>query len=159
MAPAVEALVKAAIERVREQGGRVAGLIGFSQGTKVVAGLLRASELRARGQGETWCEFDFALSVCASYPPPLFPACVGEEEKKGRVRVPTFHVQGVQDEWNWAGKGMIEQYYDVDGEESEMVEWDMGHHYPVAVEESERIANWMIEAWRRAEEGRKASKV
>jgi hypothetical protein len=34
----VEAVVKEAVEKVKREGGKVVGLIGFSQGTKVVAG-------------------------------------------------------------------------------------------------------------------------
>lgn len=139
------------------------GLIGFSQGTKVVAGLLRGTEIvrsrRAGGEkvegeeGERWCDFKFGLSVCGSYPPPLVPAGL-EDAAKGssaasgseavKIHIPCFHVQGLQDEWKWAGQGLIEGFYEVGEGKSEVVEWEMGHHYPVPVEESERIRDWML---------------
>jgi predicted esterase len=158
MAPEVETLLRSTVQRIRASGGRVVGLIGFSQGTKIVAGLLRASEylVESGSQEEDWCRFDLALSVCASYPPPLFPSFVPEDKREGerKIEIPTFHVQGTQDEWNWAGKELIEKYYDVSEGDSEFVEWDMGHHYPVAVEESERIAKWMVAVYKKVEEKR-----
>lgn len=142
------------------------GLIGFSQGTKVVAGLLHAVEVRRElglVKEQDWCDFAFGIMVCPSYPPPLFPPSIKQlvlsssdlspEEKKSmlegdaaRIRsVPSFSVLGRQDEWNWAGKGMLEQHFEV-GEQgkAEVMEWDMGHHYPVATEESEKMMEWMV---------------
>jgi hypothetical protein len=159
MSPEVESLVRSTVLRIQASGGRVVGLIGFSQGTKVVAGLLRASEYRRehgiQDKATQWCDFDLALSVCASYPPPVFPSFLPENEReKRKITTPTFHVQGKQDEWNWAGKGMIEKYYDIGEGKSKVIELDMGHHYPVAVEESEMIAEWMLATYKKAAEKR-----
>ncbi|KAL5116851.1 hypothetical protein ACEQ8H_005203 [Pleosporales sp. CAS-2024a] len=163
LAPPVEALIKATIERVRAQPqGRVVGLIGFSQGTKIVAGLLRAAELRARfamqDQEDEWCDFRFALSVCGSYPPGLFPQSIARKLPRGttwlddgKIQTPTFHVQGKQDEWMWAGQALIDKHYEVGDGHSQVVEWDMGHHYPVLPEQSEIIATWMIGMLKRSE--------
>ncbi|KAH7070529.1 serine hydrolase FSH [Paraphoma chrysanthemicola] len=166
MSVEVETLVRETVLRIRSEGGKVVGLIGFSQGTKVVAGLLRASDLRrtlpdlASNPDLSWCDFSFALSVCASYPPPLFPPSItaqipsdqAEALLKEKIKLPAFHVQGAQDEWNWAGRGMIERFYDVsEGGKSELVEWEMGHHYPVKPEESQRIGEWLIERLREVE--------
>ncbi|KAJ4361929.1 hypothetical protein N0V83_010870 [Neocucurbitaria cava] len=123
LSPEVESLVRSTIQKIRsEGGGRVVGLIGFSQGTKVVAGLLKGCEIRRALlassasspssedlEDSSWLDFDFALSVCGSYPPPLIPSCAtdllakstalgSEQEKKelleGKIGIPTFHVQG-----------------------------------------------------------------
>jgi hypothetical protein len=171
MAPEIESLIKSTVQRIRAQGGRVIGLIGFSQGTKVVAGLLRGSEIAAasssngkegsRGdEGENeWCTFAFGVNICSSYPPGLIPPSIAallpnaSEAWDTKITLPTFHVQGKQDEWMWAGQGMIERHYEVGEGMSEVVEWDMGHHYPVEVEQSERIAKWMVGEMRRVEGG------
>src|SRR5690242_14191582 len=75
MPPEVESLIRTTIERIRNEGGKVVGLVGFSQGTKLVAGLLRGSEIRRTlgSQEEDWLDFEFGLSICGSYPPPLTP--------------------------------------------------------------------------------------
>jgi hypothetical protein len=171
MAPEIESLIKSTVQRIRAQGGRVIGLIGFSQGTKVVAGLLRGSEIAAASakvnssekkdeEGENeWCTFAFGVNICSSYPPGLIPPSIAALHSTStdpwdeKIRLPTFHVQGKQDEWMWAGQGMIERHYEVGEGMSEVVEWDMGHHYPVEVEQSERIAKWMVGEMRRVEGG------
>lgn len=155
MAPEVEYLIRETVRKVRANGGRVVGLIGFSQGTKVVAGLLRASEVRRElkldDKATDWCDFDFGVSVCGSYPPPLFPRSIFgqlsaeqlDRVKEGKITSPTFHVLGNQDEWKWAGQGLISKHYEKGEEKSVVVEWEMGHFYPVLQEESERIAEWV----------------
>ncbi|KAF1843018.1 citrinin biosynthesis oxidoreductase-like protein CtnB [Cucurbitaria berberidis CBS 394.84] len=171
LAPEVEDLVRSTVQKIRAEGGRVVGLIGFSQGTKVVAGLLKGVEVRRAlgtqadgGEELAWLDFDFALSVCGSYPPPLIPGSVvdlvgrsglSDVERKqlldAKIAVPTFHVQGKQDEWHWAGQGLIEGYYDVAEGKSEVMQWDMGHHYPVPPEDSESIRDWMVEVLEKIE--------
>lgn len=155
LSPEVESLIRSTVLRIRATGSRVIGLIGFSQGTKLVAGLLRASEMRKEyglsGEDVDWCDFAFGVSVCSSYAPGLVPTSildkVPEEEREKawqkKITSPAFLVHGSQDEWNWAGKALIERHYEVGEGKGVQVEWDMGHHYPVRVEESERIAEWM----------------
>lgn len=161
LSPEVEDLVRSTVLRIRAAGGRVIGLIGFSQGTKVVAGLLRASEVRRElgltGEEVDWCDFELGVSVCASYPPLLMPPSIAsrlpseEAYLKQKIKTPSFHVQGKQDEWMWAGQGLIEKHYEVREGMSEVVTWDMGHHYPVQPQESERIAEWMVGVLRKVE--------
>ncbi|KAF2114471.1 serine hydrolase FSH [Lophiotrema nucula] len=168
----VEDLIKQTVEDVRRKGGRVVGVVGFSQGTRVVAGLLKGSEIRKRlagdgdGEGVNWCDFAFAVSVCGSYPPPLLPPSVsklldasslsGEEKtrlQESRIESPTLHVLGKQDEWEWAGHLLIEGCYEKGEGKSEEVSFDMGHHYPVLPEDSELIRDWVMRTWERVEGG------
>ncbi|KAI8936694.1 hypothetical protein NX059_007086 [Plenodomus lindquistii] len=173
LAPEVEDLIRSTITRVTSSGSPVVGLIGFSQGTKVVAGLLRGLEIRRAlgdkaGEVGQWLDtLRFGVSICGSYPPPLIPASIvtaleesglpEEEEKKKKallerkIEIPTFHAQGKNDEWHWAGKALIEGHYEVGEGKSVRMEWEMGHHYPVAPEESEQIGKWMGEMLGKAE--------
>lgn len=161
----VESLIRDTVGGIRAQGGKVVGLIGFSQGTRVVAGLLKGTEIvremRKEKVGDDevgWLDFRFAISVCGSYPPPLIPAAattllggLSEEERKAieeqKIGLPTVHVQGKQDEWEWAGKLLIDGAYNVQEGQSEVMELEMGHHYPVQQEESERIKDWVLRAY------------
>ncbi|KAJ4993853.1 oxidoreductase [Stagonosporopsis vannaccii] len=168
----VEKLVREAVQRVNSNGGRVVGLVGFSQGTKVVAGLLRGAQIRRElgARGEEWLDsFHFALSVCASYAPPLLPQGVlklpeyvgkSDEEKemvlKEKIKMPVLHVLGAQDEWKWAGDGLIGGHFEV-GEGMSVVEtWEMGHHYPQRPEESEQMRDWLVEQLRVLDGGKVA---
>ena len=165
MEPQVVDLVRDTVQRITASGGKVAGLIGFSQGTKVVAGLLKGSGLRAAlaEKGEdvsdlAWCNFSFGVVVCGSYPPPLVPqdavakvekaAGLSEQEKKEllerKISTPAFHVLGTQDEYLWAGEALINGFFEVGEGKSEVRKWDMGHHYPVQAEETEELGEWMI---------------
>lgn len=166
----VEDLIHSSISRIHSSGGKVVGLIGFSQGTKVVAGLLRGLEIRrtlgaaAEDVGDWLDSLVFGVSICGSYAPPLIPESIAnaleksrlsEQEKKAylekKIEIPTFHVQGKSDEWNWAGSGLIDGHYEVGEGKSVRVEWDMGHHYPVTPEENESIGAWMVDTWQKAE--------
>lgn len=168
----VEKLVREAVQRVNSNGGRVVGLVGFSQGTKVVAGLLRGAQIRRQlgARGEDWLDsFHFALNVCASYAPPLLPPGVlklpefqgkSEEEREAlrqeKIELPVLFVQGEQDEWKWAGDGLISGHFEV-GEGKSVVEtWQMGHHYPQKPEESEKMKDWLVDQLRALDGGKAA---
>jgi hypothetical protein len=165
----VEDVVRSAVQRIRSEGGRVVGLIGFSQGTKVVAGLLKGNEIRRalqeRGEDVSaldWLDFSFGLSVCGSYPPPLFPPSIASalslsslssaekaELHERKIRLPAFHVQGLQDQWLWAGQGLIDKWYEVGEGKSVVRGWEMGHYYPVKPEESGEVGAWMVDILKR----------
>ena len=171
---AVESLIRTTIQSVTERGSRIAGIIGFSQGTRVVAGLLKGAEIAARLRNEEgvskdvlegldWLNFPFAVSVCGSYPPPLIPTRASEALAKSgvaaeaqtalveaQIEIPTFHVQGLADEWAWAGKLLIEQSYEVQEGKSVVLEADMGHHYPAKPEESEQLFAWIMDVYRKS---------
>ncbi|KAF2628038.1 hypothetical protein BU25DRAFT_457907 [Macroventuria anomochaeta] len=173
MSKEVEHLVRDTVNRINTNGGKVVGLIGFSQGTKIVAGLLRGSQIRRElgSRGEEWLSsFHFALSVCGSYPPPLLPPSVlklpefaskAEEDKNKllteKIGAPVLHVQGEQDEWKWAGDGLIEGNYEVGEGKSVVGRWDMGHHYPQKPEESQQMSDWLIEQLRSLDGAKEAA--
>ncbi|KAJ4304765.1 hypothetical protein N0V90_000293 [Kalmusia sp. IMI 367209] len=171
MLPSIEDLVRTTVSNIRAKGGKVVGLIGFSQGTRVVAGLLKGSQIREAlvkegkdAGGLEWLDFKFALSVCSSSPPLLVPPSVvdalsasGLEEARqaevldAKVEVPTLHVLGNQDEWRWAGKLLIETVYaageEVQAGKVSVYEFSMGHHYPVQPDHTQKLVDWMLGTW------------
>jgi len=160
----VEGLIDSTIQKIHSAGGRVVGLIGFSQGARVVAGVLRGLELRQAlgskaGEQGAWVDsMQFGVTVCGSWPPPLVPASIlraldesgiPDEEKEmllGRkIAVPAFHAVGKQDEkGRWTSKALIEGHFEVETGKSCVEECEMGHQYPVAREETEKIRNWIV---------------
>jgi len=146
MPPEVEDLVRTTVTRIRAAGGRVVGLMGFSQGTKIVAGLLRASEVLdsiGRNKSNEWCNFKFGVSVCSSFPPPVFPLSIRAPMLDKKIRSPCYHVIGKQDEWNWAGMVLVEKHFEVGEEMAVVAECEVGHQYPLKKEETEAMWRWM----------------
>jgi hypothetical protein len=180
MVPAVSNLIEAAVNRARNRGSKVAGIIGFSMGTRVVAGLLKASQMRRELQkegvwgGPEWLDFNFGVTMCSSFPPLLVPAVAVEavrnsglaearqkEILEARITIPALHVLGSDDEWLYAGKLLVQSGYETDIEPQKEVEkgkngvyeFNMGHQYPVQPEDTQKVANWIVGTW----EGMKAS--
>lgn len=174
MLPEVSSLIHAAVTRAQARGSPVVGAIGFSQGTRVVAGLLKATQIyrelakEGKAQGLEWLDFRFGLSVCSSFPPLVLPEAVREAVEKagweaerreevmgGRIRVPALHVLGAQDEWAYAGRMLVGSAYEMEVEPREVVEegksgvykFEIGHHYPVATEDTEKVAKWVVGTW------------
>lgn len=174
MLPEVSSIVETAVVRARARGSKVVGVIGFSQGTRVVAGLLKASQIwrelvkEGKGEGLDWLDISFGLSVCSSFPPAVVPVAVIEAVRasgldearqkamlEGKIRLPALHVLGGQDEWAWAGKLLVESAYEMVVEpqsevkkgKSGVYEFAMGHHYPVQPEDTENVANWVLGTW------------
>lgn len=165
MAPAVEKVVLDAVKEVNSGGGRVVGVVGFSQGTRMVAGILLAKQIFETVDAKcpdssleefAWLEdVQFGLSICGSYPPPLLPPSVYnwaksvldtatvDELVKQKITVPCCHVQGRMDEWEWAGRLLIDGCY-VQGEGRSLVlELEIGHFYPTRVEDNEGVFGWV----------------
>lgn len=172
MLPAVEDLIRTTVSGIRAKGGRVVGAIGFSQGTKVVAGLLKATQIREllveEGRdagGLEWLDFKFGISVCSGSPPGLVPSCVTDalsasglpEEQRAevlnaRIFLPTLHVIGKQDEYRWAGKMLVETAYAATKEEVKagqvgLYEFDIGHHYPTEPDHTQKMVDWILNTW------------
>ena len=161
----VEDLVRSTVRRIHSTGGQVVGLIGFSQGTRVVSGLLKCAEIvkELKEKGEPvddldWCDWNFGVIICGSFPPPLLAQSItsalkssklSEEEQKKlvekKISIPTFHVLGNQDEYKWSAEMLVDWCYEVAEGKSKVRELDIGHHYPVKPQNTEEMATWMKE--------------
>ncbi|PSN68015.1 citrinin biosynthesis oxidoreductase-like protein CtnB [Corynespora cassiicola Philippines] len=168
MSEATEDIIKKAVADAKSEGSKVVGVLGFSQGTRVVAGLLKSVQIKraiekkgGSTEGLEWLDFKFGISVCGSYPPPLVPESVSkaleasgldEAEKKevngAKIQTPTIHISGNQDEWQWTGKMLIEQCYEEGEGKSDVKYFDMGHHYPSDPAQTEGIVDWVAKTWK-----------
>ncbi|KAF2817599.1 uncharacterized protein BDZ99DRAFT_565320 [Mytilinidion resinicola] len=156
MLPEVVDVITKAVREVEANGGEVVGACGFSQGSRVVAGLLKAQEEVERrggdGPGGLRTRLRFGVSFMGSYPPPLLPAelqrksgdadAVGEE----RIKTPTLHVAGANDKWNFAGEKMVNECFDTSTAKSVIVQTE--HHMPISVEENEMVKEEIMKLWK-----------
>lgn len=167
----VEELVRSTVKRIRDSGGEVVGLIGFSQGTRVVTGLLKCAEIVAalKKNGEDveeldWCDWGFGITICGSAPPPFIAQSVSaamnasklsEDEKKelldSKIAIPSYHILGNQDEFKGVGERLIEQCYEVAEGKSTVKEVDIGHFYPIQQAENEQLGKWAIDIFKKGQ--------
>lgn len=83
-------LLTQTFEDCKDAGSEVVGLMGFSQGARVVAGILQSSGI------EQFASLKFGVLLNATYPPMLIS---GHLQANARVYIPTIHVHGVFDEY------------------------------------------------------------
>lgn len=121
--------------------GEVVGVLGFSQGARMAAGLLADREAGERG----WvARLRVGVFVCGSYPPYSLAAArkvgggwkpervdkhgeVREVEEGEVIRCPSVHVRGLMDVHLEKGRRLAEWF-----DEKVEFEYEMGHHLPGA---------------------------
>ena len=165
---------------LQSEGGEWAGVLGFSQGGRVAAGLLREcqegllDDLLPPGE-----KFRFGLLCGASYPPiyiteegrrrwshpPTRPLLTPQGQpmdgKEHRVfdpslegaivGIPSIHVQGMRDPVLDMSK-MLLRCFDQRGRKHFLL--DIGHHLPKSNEQNRLIVSSVLEAYRREVETR-----
>ena len=125
--------------------GEFVGVLGFSQGGRMVAGLLADQE---EGEATGLPYWQFAVLLCASYPPlsmsnervrkePKGPVDVhGEDpepEEREIISIPSVHVRGTLDPHCEKGRRLAKYF---NRETSVSMEFVMGHHLPGAAGDS-----------------------
>ena len=139
----VKEVLRESVKKVEEEGsGRVVGLLGFSQGAGLAAGICMDPEL---GGG-----VEFVVCVCGLYP--ALRLGVGEEKTDvgGRINLPSVHVLGARDGWKGQGVKIMEEYFVQ--EKVRMVECQIGHEMPSRPKDVAAVVNAVLEAWREAQE-------
>ena len=127
---------------MKEDGGEFVGVLGFSQGARMAAGLLADQE---EGENEGMPEWKFGVLLCGSYPPISLSASRklvagpnndirrdehGEIREPGIgevIRVPTVHMRGLRDIHLEKGRRLAKFFSD-----KIEFEFDMEHHLPGA---------------------------
>ncbi|KAI9767827.1 MAG: hypothetical protein M1839_004341 [Geoglossum umbratile] len=126
-----------------EPGGeRIVGLLGFSQGVRVVMGLL----LRQQNQPQDLPEkglmcLRFAVCAMGGISPPIQ---LLETYRDETIRIPTIHVHGIHDSIYEQSKLLITRHFDA--RSAKVLTVDAGHHLPAKMHETNRLAEMMLEA-------------
>ena len=145
-------LVEGGLEEcvARELGGegweRVVGVMGFSQGARLVAGLLLRQELLRKQGRESKTKFKFGIMVGGPYPPiSLFEegdVDVGDYELLRKI--PTVHAWGKDDH---VKSGCVAMQEMCEGDECFQMEFDGGHHMPLKDVEAKDLCDLIMAAW------------
>jgi len=136
--PLTKDLLEKTLEEQRAKDGRgFVGVLGFSQGVRVGAGLLLEQQVRRREDGN-----GLAFGVfCNGTRPPLTSG-LSEEERREIIAFPTLHVIGLQDPWRDEGRKMFLEHFD--GNLGTIVEFDIGHRLPLLEQDTARIAEEIL---------------
>lgn len=137
------------VDRINRNSGEggVAGVMAFSQGTRVATGLLLDAEL---GRNIT-----FAIIICATFPilaidqsQAVIGTASGTVAQK--LGIPSIHLHGSYDPWHAEGVLLKQTYYEEKLASS--IKFKGGHQVPTGKEEAEEVASWVRDMWKRRAE-------
>jgi predicted esterase len=143
----VAALDELLLRTMDENGGRegFAGVMGFSQGARLTAGLLLRQQLELETYGSSQWGFRFGVMIGGPFPPIALTPNVTEMEYPVISQVPTVHAWGRED----SVKEGARQLADVcDGPKTCVMDFDGGHHLPLKDDEAAELCGLIIDAWR-----------
>lgn len=141
-------LIDDTLTRVMEENGGTgtfAGIIGFSQGARLVPGLLlrQLVEHRDRLGGSRW-RFKFGVMVGGPYPPICVHPGVKIDDYELLKKTPTVHAWGREDH---ILAGCRQLHAQCDGDECFQMEFEGGHHMPLKDSEARDLCDLIMAAW------------
>jgi len=118
------------------------GVLGFSQGCRVAAGLLlEQMSGKGVGEGDGLAFAVFANGTC----PPL--AWELSEAERGRlIDCPTLHVIGLQDPHREGGRMLYGSH--CEKQKAALLEFEVGHRFPTAEEDTEEVVAEILRMYR-----------
>ncbi|KAI9751184.1 MAG: hypothetical protein M4579_006163 [Chaenotheca gracillima] len=152
--------VQHVLGNVAQQPGseRFVGLLGFSQGTRVVAGVLRAQQRGAlKLGGRRPVQFRFGV-LCmgggrACFPmelvSPTAPAAKVVDREDALIQMPTLHVHGLTDPIYPKSKELVVQFFAP--QSATVLEVDAGHHLPRRTQDVACVCRQILELYLRSQ--------
>jgi predicted esterase len=125
-------------QRVKDGRGFV-GVLGFSQGARLAAGLLLEQQQQLGTGGGLDCgEFAFGI-LCNGVCPPLTSVA---HTQKIKIKIPTLHVIGLEDPWREESRKLMTDY--CDPKYAVCLQFGVGHRFPVLKEDTEKVAKEIL---------------
>jgi len=118
------------------------GVLGFSQGGRVAAGLLREQEEATK---EDMFEDGLGFKFGVFFMTPALPMTeLAHRDVKDLevIKTPSLHVVGMQDSWYDSSKSMYADYFF--DKTAKLIELDIGHRLPTSDAETRNIANEIL---------------
>ncbi|KAL1959045.1 hypothetical protein VTO42DRAFT_3286 [Malbranchea cinnamomea] len=170
VATEIDYSIQSAMEEDNRKGatGEWVGVLGFSQGAKVAAGLLFRQQVRSEklGPENAGSKFRFGIILAGRAPlvaldpalmtsPALLSASETSDEFSGWdylsqtenrdhiLRLPTVHVHGLRDPGLPLHRQLLERYCEKGT--TRLVEWDGGHRVPIKTHDVEAVVKQIIE--------------
>lgn len=138
----------AIIEKVMDDNGgpaTFAGVIGFSQGARLVPGLLlrQLFEQKTRLGGSMY-KFKFGVMIGGPYPPIGVHEGVKVEDYELLRKIPTVHAWGRDDH---VIEGCKQLHQLCEGDECFQMDFEGGHHMPLSDSEARDLCDLMMAAY------------
>jgi len=136
-----------AILKVMEENGGVdsfAGIIGFSQGARLVSGLLLRQKIEERDAGESRWKFKFGIMIGGPFPPIAMAEEVDPNDYALLKEVPTVHAWGRDDH---VRAGCKELAAVCESDHCFQMDFEGGHHLPLKDVEAKDLCDLIMAAW------------
>lgn len=152
--PAEEvAVVDEIILRAMEEHGvgreGFVGVMGFSQGARLAAGLMLRQQWEIRQSGHSRWGFKFGVFIGGPFPPiGLTPEGV-DVDYTLLAQVPTVHAWGREDHVRTGAKTMADV---CDSRDTFVMDFEGGHHLPLTDHEADDLCGLIVDAWHAAVE-------
>ena len=127
-----------ALTHEEDQGAPFVGVMGFSQGARVAAGVL----LRKQTGEVNIPHLRFGVLLAGTYPPLCLPTQPNGCDQV--IRVPTVHMHGSDDVHLAHGKTLFAKCCDPSS--ASLMEFKGGHHLPMLPDDTQRLADMILRA-------------
>ncbi|KAK2809720.1 hypothetical protein FQN50_003565 [Emmonsiellopsis sp. PD_5] len=176
MPPRTVEVIEEAVRRQVEKDGRgFVGVLGFSMGARLAAGLVLEQQQQQQavkkqgvsvqnGDGDNDVDvpngerqettFKFSVSICGTFPPITRLHDLIDHEDPARdkitlsqIEIPALHILGLKDPWFTQGELMATTHFSPATRSVRRL--DMGHHLPVQKEDNMVLVNGILDMARK----------
>ena len=135
------------IEKVMQENGGVEtfrGIIGFSQGARLVPGLLLRQKIEERELGSSRWKFGFGVMIGGPFPPISLSETVDIKDYDLLKEVPTVHAWGRDDH---VRSGCLDLLKACESDNCFQMDFAGGHHLPLKDVEAKDLCDLIMAAW------------
>lgn len=141
--------IDATLRKVMDANGGVdsfKGVLGFSQGARLAAGLLLRQKIEERelGPGKSRWKFAFGVMLGGPYPPIALAEDVDPKDYELLKTVPSVHAWGREDHVKEGCEALVRVF---DSDHCFQMEYDGGHHLPLKDVEAKDLCDLIMAAW------------
>ncbi|KIX96836.1 uncharacterized protein Z520_07556 [Fonsecaea multimorphosa CBS 102226] len=145
----VEAVDNVILRAMEDNGGAdsFVGIIGFSQGARLVPGLLLRQKIEERddsSSGESRWKFKFGVMIGGPFPPISLSETVDVRDYDLLRQIPTVHAWGRDDH---VKPGCLELLKACDSDVCFHMDFEGGHHLPLKDVEAKDLCDLIMAAW------------
>lgn len=134
------------LRAMEEHGGRerFVGVMGFSQGARLAAGMVLRQQLEIKADGFSLWNFRFGVVIGGPFPPIGLNEEGVELDYRVMGQIPTVHAWGREDQVRVGAKAMADA---CDSSDTFVMDFEGGHHLPLRDSEAEELCGLIVQAW------------